>query len=919
MLPHQTYPHPEPQPEPGRPVRRRCLSSRTAPVSPRSVVDHSTCELPTSLYDNRTCIEEIPPKKLTAGAKRNAIRLERRNRLDRNLLCKSHLPNNLSDLFGPAFPSPDDEDFIPPAWLLQSIQQIAATSTPTPAAPPFQFCSSSDSVTHNTRLLEEYDFDLTKIVDEHQHTTLGYGSEFRSIEDLSSIYRQHELFSFFKVMHQKGMEYIFKRDLTEDERMAELEANIARGNHASAKSQPKELERKVDREVTYGFALPVWLSAIPRIPRSLLQACGLVTQSSLSETGERIEKSRLTHDQSFCITSNYASVNRRLDRDAYPDLIYGFCLLRIIHFIVALRLRFPDTPILISKYDFSDAYRRISHRATSAVQTIIALGLKAYIMLVLSFGGAANPQVWCGFSEMLCDLSNEIPLIPNWDPEVLFSPSQPVVPLPDFLPEPIRYAKAQPMAVEVPTRSLGRGDCYLDDIIKVYVGIKSAILKHAASAPLAMFVSMRPLATDEPVPRKETLSLPKLKAEGTPSEMMIVLGWWLDTRRLLLRLPNDKFVAYSKEVEEILDAGKINGKDLEHIIGVFVHTSYAVPLSRHFLDNFRFRLQHLKKINPHQAQCLNRQEICDFVLWKKILAKAHEGVSLNGLTFRMPTRIGFSDSCPLGLGGLTHGGRGWRLKVNPELAAYGKDISNNLLEFLGMAITLWLSLDECRELNLIDEMILILGDNTSAISWIFKSGLQTASIYRNAVLFIARKIATLVIDSKNFIDSQHLPGVLNLISDWLTFEGTSRIENGKVKLNPIAHDCPSNEVATNRILSAFPQLVPVGFRISPLPKEILSFACQALLIFESSLTQRQREDLRTTTESGEDGRPSATSTWEDPNQALSEYPQGTPNSPVGHSLSCTESPILQSQEALLDDVKFQWWAQLSRQPSTRWV
>ena len=190
----------------------------------------------------------------------------------------------------------------------------------------------------------------------------------------------------------------------------------------------------------------------------MLQACGLVTQLTLSETGERKEKSRLTYDLSFCITSHFALVNRRLNRDAYPDLIYGFCLLRIIHFIVALRLQFPETPILISKYNFSDAYRRISHRATSIIQTIIALGLKAYIMLVLSFGGSANPQVWCGFSEMLCDLSNEIPLIPNWDPEVLFSPSQPVVPPPDFLEKTMPYAKAQPMAVEVPTRSLGRGD-----------------------------------------------------------------------------------------------------------------------------------------------------------------------------------------------------------------------------------------------------------------------------------------------------------------------------------------------------------------------------------------------------------------------------------------------------------------------------
>ena len=136
----------------------------------------------------------------------------------------------------------------------------------------------------------------------------------------------------------------------------------------------------------------------------------------------------------------------------------------------------------------------------------------------------------------------------NWDPDDLFSPSQQKVPLSDFLEKTMPYAKAQPMAVEEPTRSLGRENCNLDDIIKVYLGLKHVIQKHAASAPLALHVSMKPLTSDEPVPRKGTLSLPKLNAEGTPSEMMIVLGWWLDTRKLLLFLPDDKFIAYSQEV-----------------------------------------------------------------------------------------------------------------------------------------------------------------------------------------------------------------------------------------------------------------------------------------------------------------------------------------------------------------------------------
>ena len=112
----------------------------------------------------------------------------------------------------------------------------------------------------------------------------------------------------------------------------------------------------------------------------------------------------------------------------------------------ALRLRLPKTPILISKYDFSDAYRRISHCATSAIQTIIVLGIKVYTILCLSFGGSDNSQVWYGFSEMLCDLSNEIPLMKNWDHDLLFSRTQPEISLPDFLDKDIPYTKAQPMA-----------------------------------------------------------------------------------------------------------------------------------------------------------------------------------------------------------------------------------------------------------------------------------------------------------------------------------------------------------------------------------------------------------------------------------------------------------------------------------------
>ena len=67
----------------------------------------------------------------------------------------------------------------------------------------------------------------------------------------------------------------------------------------------------------------------------------------------------------------------------------------------------------------------------------------------------------------------------------------------------------------------------------------------------------------------------------------------------------------------------------------------------------------LKENNPHQAQHLNQQKISHFTLRKKILVKENKGILLNGLVYRLPTRMRFSDSCPQGLGDFTHGGRGW--------------------------------------------------------------------------------------------------------------------------------------------------------------------------------------------------------------------------------------------------------------------
>jgi hypothetical protein len=216
------------------------------------------------------------------------------------------------------------------------------------------------------------------------------------------------------------------------------------------------------------------------------------------------------------------------------------------------------------------------------------------------------------------------------------------------------------------------------------------------------------------------------------------------------------------------------------------------------------------------------------------------------------------------------------------------------------------------------------------VYWIRRASLPTRSIYFSAINFIARKIAEIVSSSKNFLVSQHVCGKRNVISDYLSFEGSDRcfdkkcFSDGeavfvkKVSVNPVAHDKPPNDVLTKRILSSFPQLVPPGFKISHLPEDIFSFAQQAVGLLESSLIRAQKEEAKAMNVTGDDGAVSASimSTMRTP--ALMEYHQTKPDSTYGHSLRYTESLDLVNQEKLLESIGQRWQEKLSGKPSGRW-
>jgi hypothetical protein len=88
--------------------------------------------------------------------------------------------------------------------------------------------------------------------------------------------------------------------------------------------------------VAHGFSIPVSPKIIEEIKGAMVQPLGLATQHGLTKDGSRKVKHQLTQDLSFSLTEEDMSVNSRIDMEEYSEMLYGWCISQVIHFIVSL-------------------------------------------------------------------------------------------------------------------------------------------------------------------------------------------------------------------------------------------------------------------------------------------------------------------------------------------------------------------------------------------------------------------------------------------------------------------------------------------------------------------------------------------------------------------------------------------------------
>ena len=592
---------------------------------------------------------------------------------------------------------------------------------------------------------------------------------------------------------------------------------------------------------------------IPFLKSSLMQVVGagvvpigVASQWTIDKDGNRIIKNRTTHNLSNKMKSGF-SWNGMLDEDLMEECHFGWCLVRILHRIHDIRQRKPTSKIFISKIDLDAAFRRLHVCTDHALLGMTVIERIAYFLGRMSFGTSEGPGKHDIPSNMCVELSQRIVDDLTWDPKDLHSPRAVDIPADKRLPAEIPFGKAHELIVKFTDEKDCYIDGFIDDLISIILDELDLPERGRNAVALALHTFFRPTNADDPVPRDDILSLRKLLAEGGLEETKMVLGWFIDTRRFIIKLARDKADRWILDIDDIITKisakEEVPTKELESLIGKLNTASYIHTEGRFFMSRIRYCLA-VSKLNRGSVK-LPRKVLLDLLLWKKFLARlAERGRSINHITYTLPLWFTKQDASEFALGGFNCTGLCWQYFI-PK--AWIKLIHINVLEFLAVLITTWISILQLGFVNENGIKFLAQTDNTSALGWLKGSTRYDKKNKLSTVLRekIGRKFAELLSDAGISHYSQHIAGVNNEIADHLS-------RNAEM----------SHTQQISSILSKYPQYCPDNLRIVELPEVILSwiqsFWQESTQIM--ALPKAQKTRLLAAAESGTNSQPKGTLT-----------------------------------------------------------
>lgn len=298
----------------------------------------------------------------------------------------------------------------------------------------------------------KFDHDLHKAIEAFPGATTSMESEFRSVPSLDKLFNRHPDWPIARSVLLKGALYpLTPNKFTNVQLRKEVQTMILRGNHKSAciAENLKFLMEAAEKEVKRGWMIPITTKSLLEIDGAMVIPMGVHGHHKVDKTGQYRLAKRPTHDCSYVYEAGF-SLNNSINMQAVPECRYGKAMLRYLHMIHQLRLRYPMTPIIQVKTDLDAAYRRVHVHPAIAIKQVVIINDIAYIGLRLPFGSSPAPAIYSILSDLIFDLANDFVDESDWDPRNLASPMADRLVAKKLMDPQAPFGKAKPLLAPVP-------------------------------------------------------------------------------------------------------------------------------------------------------------------------------------------------------------------------------------------------------------------------------------------------------------------------------------------------------------------------------------------------------------------------------------------------------------------------------------
>ena len=164
-----------------------------------------------------------------------------------------------------------------PSWFIPFIKTIINTPICPPSKSPIKYAFTNVAMLHNSKILKRHNYDIDNLISSYPGSDLSYGSEFRPTSILEPLLHKYHSWEQFQKYCTSGFNAEFN-DLSDEQRLKDMQAALLCGNHKSAKDNVEVLKENIIKETRTGFQFPFSPDDIKKIKGAMVAPYGVASQ-----------------------------------------------------------------------------------------------------------------------------------------------------------------------------------------------------------------------------------------------------------------------------------------------------------------------------------------------------------------------------------------------------------------------------------------------------------------------------------------------------------------------------------------------------------------------------------------------------------------------------------------------------------------